>query len=273
MVAALRSVLIERGLDPRDFTLCAFGGAGPLHASELIQEMGIPRAIIPNHPGQFSAYGFIMTDARVDRHRTTQLTSNRFDGPRAREAMGRLVEEAVAELADQGYTADILVQQALEMRYLGQNYELELPIEGDVFDDARIDHLWQTFHEAHKTRFGFNIPGEIIEIVNCTATATSRAKKPEAERVAPAEGPARVLAVRTVRFPHQAHDTPIFRRDELRSGHVIDGPAVVEESASATIVNPGQRLTVDDYGHLLLEAAPETQKAETQKEGASHALL
>ena len=268
MVAALRSVLIERGLDPRDFTLCAFGGAGPLHASELIQEMGIPRAIIPNHPGQFSAYGFIMTDARVDRHRTTQLTSNRFDGPRAREAMGRLVEEAVAELADQGYTADILVQRALEMRYLGQNYELELPIEGDVFDDARIDHLWRTFHEAHKTRFGFNIPGEVIEIVNCTATATSRAKKPEAERVAPAEGPAQAIAVRTVRFPHQAHDTPIFRRDALRSGHVIDGPAVVEESASTTIVNPGQRLTVDDYGHLLLEAA-----AGTQEEGAGHALL
>src|SRR4029077_7125916 len=74
MVGALRSVLIERGLDPREFTLCAFGGAGPLHASELIVEMGIPRAIVPNHPGQFSAYGFIMTDARVDRQRTTQLT-------------------------------------------------------------------------------------------------------------------------------------------------------------------------------------------------------
>jgi N-methylhydantoinase A len=268
MVAALRSVLVERGLDPRDFTLCAFGGAGPLHASELIHEMGIPRAIIPNHPGQFSAYGFIMTDARVDRHRTTQLTSNRFDGPRAREAMGQLVEEAVAELADQGYTADIAVRRALEMRYLGQNYELELPIEGDVFDDARIDHLWQTFHEAHKTRFGFNIPGEIIEIVNCTATAVSRATKPEAERLAPAEGPARPHATRAVQFPHAAHDTPIFRRDELRAGHLIDGPAVVEEAASATIVNPGQRLAVDDYGHLLLETV-----AGHQEEGAGHALL
>jgi N-methylhydantoinase A len=230
--------------------------------------MGIPRAIIPNHPGQFSAYGFIMTDARVDRHRTTQLTSNRFDGPRAREAMGQLVEEAVAELADQGYTADIAVRRALEMRYLGQNYELELPIEGDVFDDARIDRLWQTFHEAHKTRFGFNIPGEIIEIVNCTATAVSRATKPEAERLAPAEGPARPHATRAVQFPHAAHDTPIFRRDELRAGHLIDGPAVVEEAASATIVNPGQRLAVDDYGHLLLETV-----AGHQEEGAGHALL
>src|SRR3954452_8012876 len=79
MVGALRSVLIERGLDPRDFTLCAFGGAGPLHAADLIAEMGIPRAIVPNHPGQFSAYGFIVTDARVDRQRTTQLTSKTYD--------------------------------------------------------------------------------------------------------------------------------------------------------------------------------------------------
>ena len=104
MVGALRSVLIERGLDPRDFTLCAFGGAGPLHAAALMREMGLAGAIVPNHPGQFSALGFILTDARVDRQRTTQLTSNRFDPARAREIMATLVEEAAAELAQQGYT-------------------------------------------------------------------------------------------------------------------------------------------------------------------------
>ena len=102
MVGALRSVLIERGLDPRDFTLCAFGGAGPLHAAALIREMGIPRVIVPNHPGQFSAYGFIMTNARVDRQRTTQLISTRFDPARAREIMTTLVADATAELAAAG---------------------------------------------------------------------------------------------------------------------------------------------------------------------------
>ena len=128
MVGALRSVLIERGLDPRDFTLLAFGGAGPLHASELMIEMGIPRAIVPNHPGQFSAYGFILADARVDRQRTTQLTSQRFDPVRATQVMQELVGDCIAELEAQGYTRDIQITRALEMRYLGQNYELELPI-------------------------------------------------------------------------------------------------------------------------------------------------
>src|SRR4051794_38442348 len=99
MVGALRSVLIERGLDPRDFTLCAFGGAGPLHAASLMREMGLAGVVVPNHPGQFSAYGFIMTDARVDRQRTTQLTSRRFDPARARQIMATLVAEAEAELA------------------------------------------------------------------------------------------------------------------------------------------------------------------------------
>ncbi len=131
MVGALRSVLIERGLDPRDFTLCAFGGAGPLHASELIQEMGIPSALVPNYPGQFSAYGFIMTNARVDRQRTTQLTSRRFDPTRAREVMETLVQEGVAELEAPGYTKGIEAIRGLEMRYLGQNYELEMPIGPD----------------------------------------------------------------------------------------------------------------------------------------------
>ena len=255
MVSALRSVLIERGLDPRDFTLCAFGGAGPLHASELIEEMAIPRAIIPNHPGQFSAYGFIMTDARVDRHRTTQFTSKRFDAGRARATMAQLVEEATGELAEQGYTGNIVVQRALEMRYLGQNYELELPVGAEAFEDARLDDLWRGFHQTHKTRFGFNTPGEIIEIVNCTATAISHTEAPELERIAAAEEPAQAHARRAVRFPDGVHDTPVYRCDVLRAGHAFDGPAVIEETASATIVNPGQSLRVDDYGHLLIDAA------------------
>ena len=186
MVGALRSVLIERGLDPRDFTLLAFGGAGPLHASELMVEMGIPRAIVPNHPGQFSAYGFILADARVDRQRTTQLTSKRFDPVRATQVMEELVGDCIAELEAQGYTRDVKITRALEMRYLGQNYELELPVDFARFAAENTEELWRAFHDAHKTRFGFSIPGEIIEIVNYLATAVSLTPKPELRPIAPA---------------------------------------------------------------------------------------
>ena len=139
MVGALRSVLIERGLDPRDFTLMGFGGAGPLHTCDLMLDTGIPDGIIPNHPGQFSAYGFILADARVDRHRTMQLTSKRFDPARATQVMTDLVAAGVAELRDQGYAENIEAFRSLEMRYLGQNYELELPISFDVFDATTTD--------------------------------------------------------------------------------------------------------------------------------------
>jgi N-methylhydantoinase A len=253
MIGALRSVLIERGLDPRDFTLCAFGGAGPLHAADLIAEMGIPRAIVPNHPGQFSAYGFIVTDARVDRQRTTQLTSKTYDPVRAAEIMSTLVKEAVAELEEQGYRDRIEVQRNLEMRYLGQNYELELPVEADAL--AGGERLWSAFHDAHKARFGFSIPGEIIEIVNYTVTAISRSETPALPKLPEADGAPEASARRVVVFVDGAHEAPVFQRETLRSGHLIDGPALVEEAASVTVLNPGQRLTVDDWGHLLIRAA------------------
>jgi N-methylhydantoinase A len=255
MVGALRSVLIERGLDPRDFTLCAFGGAGPLHASDLMQDTGIPRTVIPNNPGQFSAFGFIMTDARVDRHRTTQLTSKRFEPKRAREIMELLVVEGMEELRAQGYTRDIDVFRSLEMRYLGQNYELDLAIGQDALDDAKAEQIWGMFHEAHRARFGFNIPGEIIEIVNYSATVVSRTAKPEFHRLKPADGPPRTVEHRSVHFLNQAYDTPVFDRATLMAGHTITGPAIIEESASVTVLNPGHRVTVDDYGHLIIDIA------------------
>src|SRR5260221_333379 len=132
-----------------DIRTIRFGGAGPLHASDLMDDAGIPRTIIPNNPGQFSAFGFIMTNARVDRHRTTQLTSKRFEAARAREIVEGLAREGLLELQAQGYQQDIEIFRSLEMRYLGQNYELELPIASDALDDDGADGadgLWNLFH-------------------------------------------------------------------------------------------------------------------------------
>src|SRR5262249_57596471 len=117
-------------------------------------------------------------NARVDRQRTTQLTSKFFRAERANEIMDALVSESLAELAAQGYRAEIELHRALEMRYLGQNYELELPLTLERFADETIEQLWTTFHDTHKARFGFSTPGEIIEIVNFTVTAVARPPKP-----------------------------------------------------------------------------------------------
>ena len=178
MLGALRSVLIESGQDPRDFTLLAFGGAGPMHGCDLMVEAGIPRLVVPNHPGQFSAYGFIMTDARIDRHQTVQLSSVDFDGARATAAMRDLVATARAELERQGYAGDLRIARSMEMRYFGQNYEIELPFDFEVFDSATTPRLWQSFHDLHHAEFGFHIGNSVIEVVNFMVSVVSTTEKP-----------------------------------------------------------------------------------------------
>ena len=254
MIGALRSVLIERGFDPRDFTLCAFGGATPLHASALIREMNIPRAIVPVHPGQFSAYGFIMTNARVDRQRTTQLISTRFDVTRANQVMDELVKQSLDELAVQGYVNNIEVHRALEMRYLGQNYELELPLVEQRFAVDQLPQLWKLFHETHKARFGFSNPGEIIEIVNYTVTAIARTAKPEITEIGRGSDTPRAKETRLVWFNSGAQTISVYDRSHLLAGQEITGPALIEEDASVTVLDEGHSLVVHPHGHMLITA-------------------
>jgi N-methylhydantoinase A len=253
MVGALRSVLIERGLDPRDFTLLTIGGAGPVHLCDLMVEANIPAGLVPNHPGQFSAYGFIITDARVDRHRTVQLSSLGFDPGRAGSLMRELVATAVAELQSQGYGDAVNVVRSMEMRYLGQNYELQLPVAFDEFDTASTRQLWQDFHELHEARFGFNVPNSIIEVVNFMVTAVSLTDKPVMPGLAAATDPAEAVSRRPVVFDDGTYETPVYDRDKLRFGHRIEGPALIEEAASVTVLRPGMRLEVDEMGNLLVE--------------------
>ena len=250
MVGALRAVLIERGLDPRDFTLLAFGGAGPLHCCDLMHEAGITSGLIPNHPGQFSAYGFLLTDARVDRHRTVQLTSLDFDLARANTAMRELVASGVDELTAQGYTADIQVARAMEMRYLGQNYELELPLDFAEFDEVTTARMWDSFHDLHASRFGFNAPSSIIEVVNFVVTVISVTGKPDLPVLATSTAPPTPASHRHVFYETRSVDTPVFERAGLLAGQQIEGPAVIEEPASVTVIRPDQRVAVDRYGNL-----------------------
>lgn len=252
MIGALRSVLTERGLDPRDFTLLAFGGAGPVHISDLMHLANIPSGIVPNHPGQFSAFGFIMTDARIDVERTAQMTSKAFKRDHANQVMDDLVKESSAALKEQGYDGAIEIHRSLEMRYFGQNHELEVPIAFAAFDDASIAAIWQRFHEAHKARFNFDIPGETIELISIKITAISTTESPELPRLAEAEAPPEPIARRQVIFDDGPHDAAVYDRASLKGGHRFEGPAVIEEPASVTVVRPGDKVRIDPYGHILL---------------------
>jgi N-methylhydantoinase A len=254
MVGALRTVLIERGFDPRDFALVAFGGAGPLHVSDLMAEAGIPRGVVPVHPGQFSALGFILTDARVDLERTVQMHSRRFDAERATAILKELIATATANLAEQGYTHNLAVTRTLDLRYLGQNYELEVPIDFDEFTATNTARVWEAFHALHQARFGFHIPNEVIEAITIKCTVVSRAERPEFPTLPVSGGAPQPTGHRRAVFEGGAFDTPVYDRAGLRAGDRLTGPALVEEAASVTVLRPGYRLEVTAHGHLLVLA-------------------
>lgn len=254
MLGALRAVLLQRGLDPRDFSLVASGGAGPVHICDLMDISGIPQGIVPNYPGQFSAFGFIMTDARVDRHRTVQQTSKFFDGARATAAMTELVDGAVAELVSQGYRQKVEIYRSIEARYFGQNHELELSFPGNDFNDGTIADLWERFHEEHQNRFGFSIPGETIETVNLKVVAVAVSDKPKMPELDRGEAAPVPSGSRKVRYEDGWHEVKTYDRGTLRQGQTIAGPAIVEENASVTILRPKQTLSVDRLGNLIISA-------------------
>jgi len=254
MVGALHTALTEQGLDPRDFTLMPFGGAGPLHVSDLMTDASIPRGLVPKFPGQFSAFGFTLADARVDRHRTVQLSSRGFDAGRADAAMSALVQEYLADLAAQGHHEDVTIARSVEARYAGQNYELEVPVAAETFGDAGQAALWGAFHDKHEARFGFRL-GDAVEIINFMVTAIAPTGGMTLPMVGEAAAPAVPTARRPVWFGEAWLETPVFDRASLRCGHELAGPALVEEAASVTVVAPGKRLAVDAYGNLRITAA------------------
>lgn len=252
MVGALRMVLTERGLDPRDFTLLAFGGAGPVHISDLMHMASIPSGIVPNYPGQFSAFGFIMTDARIDLERTAPMTSKAFHAAHANTVMSDLEREALAGLAAQGHTERIEIYRSLEMRYFGQNHELDVPIDFTRFEDASIAAAWSRFHAAHKARYNFEIPGETIELISIKITAVAVTDKPDLPLLERASGAAEPSDVRAVRFDDGLHETPVYQRTALCAGQRLVGPLLIEEAASVTVVRPGDPVRIDDYGNILI---------------------
>jgi N-methylhydantoinase A len=247
----IRLIAVERGLDVRDFALIAVGGAGPVHARAVAERLGMPTVIVPPHPGLCSAFGCAITEARIDRVQTFYVRSDAADAAGVAAAMRGLEGRAVADLRRSVAVRDPVVRRSADMRYFGQNYELETVLpEGDL--EARWDDLLEAFESEHERQYGFRLPGEPVELVNLRVTAL----RPEAAPplVAPVGRAAREpVDVRSVWFEAAgAVDCAIFRRDALAAGIVLEGPAIVEETDSTTVVFPGDLLRVHERGSLLL---------------------
>jgi len=252
MEAAIRVISVERGHDPRRFTLVAFGGAGPLHACELASALRIPRVLVPSTPGVLSALGMLAADILKDYVRTVMVASDAASDA-VEPVFAELEARGRAELHTEGVAPErTVIERYLDLRYVGQSYELVVPYDGDL--SAAV----AGFHGAHERRFGYNDPTERVQVVNVRLKARGLADRPEIER-APLEPSAQATPseIRTVVFAGEGgaepHQTPIFDRATLTPGAMIVGPAIITQYDTTTVLPPGWRATVDAVRNLVVE--------------------
>jgi len=244
MVGALRLISVERGYDPADVVLVAFGGAAPLHAAELAARLGVPQVLVPVDPGTLSARGILVADVRKDTSRSVLRSGADAELTALAPDFCELEEQARAELATEGYTgADVVVDLAIDARYEGQSYELEVPVTPDWTDK---------FHVAHEQRFGFMREDAVVEAVTLRATARASVTRPRPTSLEPAATAATSEGETRVFIDRDWHDVPLYQRDSLRAGHVVVGPAVIAEYSATTWVPSDWNVDVCESGDLLL---------------------
>jgi N-methylhydantoinase A len=254
MSLAVQSVSIGRGHDPRDFAMVAFGGAGPLHAAEIARELHIPRLVIPRVPGHFSALGMLLSDLRHDYVRTYYKPLDECSF----EDLARIFSEMEAEGRDllraEGAADDeTSMRLYLDMRYAGQEFPIQTPVEQQDLRGGDRDALRRIFDRVHDQRFGHQAPDERVEIVNCRLTARGRRPTLAFPSVMPRGGTSLVAQREIVlQDPHRRQLCPVHDRDLLQPGQEIAGPAAILEYASTTVIFDGDRLTVLPTGELVV---------------------
>lgn len=256
MLRALRLVSTVRGYDPREFTLVAFGGAGPLHAASLAEELGIPTVMIPLSPGVTCALGALIANVRHDYMQTCLMPVAELDRTRLSGLIESLETRASDTLAEEGFAPDdCLLARSLDVRYRGQAYELTIPSPDGRPDAAWVSEVERRFHEQHQLTYGHSAPDVVTELVSLRVTAIGRVPKPRIRELSVAASSAgdALRRRRAVTFPGPAtSECPVYDRYRLFAGHRIAGPAIVEEMDSTTVVPPGWAGEVDRFGNLVL---------------------
>ena len=258
MVNALRLVSVQRGYDPRDFALVAFGGAGPAHANRLAALTEIPVAIIPQSPGTASALGLLVTDLKHD-YATTLIQRLDQVAPQALEQTFRELEAQGRETLGREGMAEAAMdfRRQADLRYVGQSHELTLPLTTEALGPAQLAQLLEQFHRTHDRAYGFSAPGEDVELVSVRLSAIGQIAKPALAPLAEAAEEATAKGQRPVYFAESEGfvDCPVYDRYALGAGAVVQGPAIVEEIDSTTVVHPRYQVRVDEVGQMVLTAA------------------
>ncbi|HLG13033.1 MAG TPA: hydantoinase/oxoprolinase family protein [Blastocatellia bacterium] len=245
MERALRVVSVERGHDPRLFTLVSFGGAGGLHACELASALRIGRVVIPRSPGTLSALGVLLGDVVRDYSRTVMMKSGELNLRSVEREYAALEREAKRDLAHEGFRGErVKLARSVAMRYVGQSFEIDVPW-SPRFDSA--------FHRGHRERYGYADASRPSEVVSLRVRATGITEKPRLSRsrvrARPAARPVTAAMVNLSRRPERV---PVYSRDQLGAGAELTGPAIVTEYSSTTLIPPGRRAEVDPWLNLII---------------------
>ncbi|MEW6735155.1 MAG: hydantoinase/oxoprolinase family protein [Acidobacteriota bacterium] len=244
MEQALRAVSIERGYDPREFTLVSFGGAGGLHVIELARALGIPKILIPPAPGALSALGVLMADVVKDYSRTVMLTAEEFNLSAAEKIFMDMEQQAKRDLVLEGFNyRQMRMQRRAAMRYHGQSFELDIPWSNRLISE---------FHKTHERRYGYCDTTRTVELVSLRLRASGATLKPPITRQHPSKRKPVPALQTTVHFQARAERVPVYERESLPIGSKLTGPLIVVEYSSTTLLPIGCRLIVDPFANLIV---------------------
>ena len=257
---ALRQVSVKRGLDVREFMLATFGGSGSLLACRLVDILDLAGVIVPLNPGNVSAFGLLTVDVKNDYVQTMVTKHAALDLDALQQAFTELSGRAAHALDVEGFTPEQhQYQRSADLRYVGQAFEVRVPVPDGDLDAAAAETVADAFHEAHRALYGYDFRGDDtqpVEWVNLRVTGIGPITRPELPTIADGDGsPERArTSVRPVCFDADAGyvDTPVFWRPDLRNGDTVEGPAIIEEFGSTIPVHPGFTLKVDPWGNLVI---------------------
>ena len=257
MSYAVKAVTTERGLDAGSFLMVVYGGAGPLHASAIAREIGIKQVLIPYAPGYFSAYGMLFSDLRYDYVRSCFRKLEEVSFEEIEELYSSMEEEGQDAISTSAIRPEaIVVERAADMRYVGQEHAVTVELPSQFFAEKNRDAIKRRFDEVHAIRYGTSAPKEPADLVSLRTTVLGTMRKPPRHTVYEGKEQPPKEALRTTKDvffrSHGFVSTPVFKRGELRSGNRVNGPALIEEHASTTVVQPGDVLTVDGLGNLQI---------------------
>jgi len=256
MINALKLVSVRRGYDPRDFIMVAFGGGGAMHAGAITRELRVKKAVIPTNPAVFSAWGMLVTDLRQDFIRTLIRRTDQADPAEVESFFAAMEGQAMELMLEQHISKDrVVFQRFADMRYLGQEHTVKVPLPAGKITAGKIPEINERFHGLHEHAYTFRLASP-VELVNYHLTAFGTVEKPELNTIN-GKGLSLKTAVkgkRKVNFDELGfRESPIYERDRFPVNEYVQGPLVIEEPASTTVVFPDQRMVRDEYGFLHIE--------------------